>query len=358
MKKEILFAYFSKNTCKRCRDLKKIFGDLDSAWKAEFDELKKTGWQDNLIHEFLLWKDEIDEEKIQIELDKEKISCVTIEEDKYPLLLKQISDPPVCLFYRGNIDSIGNSIAMVGTRKYSPYGKQVAQKISHELIENDIIIVSGLALGIDGICHETSVDNNKRTLAVLGGGIDKQYIYPSIHKLLADKIIDNGGAIVSEYPPGSIPNKFTFPKRNRIIAGLTLGTVVVEAPIKSGALITSQCALDYNREVFAVPHPIHSEKGSGNNNLIKNGAALITSGEDILESLNLQLMKKKDTINVKPNSPEEKNIIDAWGEGQNHIDELIRKTKMDQALVGSTLSMMELDGKVKNIGNMTYVLVN
>jgi DNA processing protein len=357
MQKEILLSYFPKATFKRYQQLLAAFSSLDNAWEAKFDDLKQMGWKDNLINQFLLWKDEINEEKIQKVLEHEKIKCITQDDENYPKLLKEIYDPPFCLFVRGKLEQSEFNLAVVGTRKFSQYGQQVTEELVSDLARQGITIVSGLALGIDGIAHASTIENSGQTVAVLGSGINKQHIYPAAHKQLADKIIESGGAVISEYPPGAIPSRYTFPRRNRIIAGMSLGTLVIECPESSGALITSQCALDNDREVFAIPHNITAINSAGPNNLIKFGARPVTTAEDILDALNLQDIKQYVTNKeIIPDSPTEAKLLEHLSRESMHVDELIKKTELDSPTVNSTLTLMEMKGKVKNLGNMMYVL--
>ena len=226
-------------------------------------------------------------------LNKENITTISINDPAYPALLKEINDPPFVLFIRGKLPNTNSpTLGVVGTRKLTPYGKSACQEIVGPLVNQGIVIVSGLALGIDGVAHQVAVDNNSPTIAVLGGGVDKKTVSPPSHRDLAEKIITTGGAVISEYPPGFTPTVYSFPARNRIIAGLSLGTLVIEAAEKSGALITAKCALDYNRDVFAVPHTITSPTGIGPNNLIKMGAKVVTKASDIIESLSLTTLGK------------------------------------------------------------------
>jgi len=292
LSKEVLFTYYPKYTVQRYKTLIRVFSCLENAWNAEFDELKKTDWDNNLIHEFLTWKDHIDEPALIYELQKNNIQAISILDNTYPEILKYIYDPPTCLFVRGKLQKQEMSLAVVGSRKNSFYGQQAVESLVSVLAKKGITLVSGLAYGIDSIVHTTTLRNQGRTLAVLGGGIDNGTIYPREHVPLAENIIQNGGAILSEYPPGYTPTKYTFPQRNRIIAGLSMGTLVIEAAEKSGALTTAQYALDNSREVFAIPHNIHNINGMGCNNLLKNGAKMVTSAEDILEYFHLNEEEK------------------------------------------------------------------
>lgn len=357
MEKEILLSYFPKITNKRYRDLMRIFSSLDEAWEAEFNDLRPTNWQEQIINEFLLWRDNLDETKIEADLLQHKIHCITISNPEYPPLLKQIYDPPFCLFVRGTMHP-ENCLAIVGSRKHSQYGKQITENLTEELVRNGITIVSGLALGIDSIAHESALRHNGKTIAVLGSGIDPFHIAPSNHRLLAERIITKDGAIISEYPPGTEPTKYTFPQRNRIISGLSFGVLVIEAAEKSGTLITAQCAVDNGREVFAIPQNITSQTSGGTNNLIKSGARTVTCVEDIIEALNMQetMSDVKSKINRELLSPLESEIIRHITKESTHIDEIIKKSALPSNIVNSTLSMMEMKGIIKNLGGMMFVV--
>ncbi len=357
MKKEILLSYFPKITSKRYQQLIAVFDNLDNAWQANSEALKTTGWDEKVIKEFLDWKNKIDENKIAKILEQENIYCLTKDDEEYPELLKQIYDPPFCLFVRGNLDMIKFPVAVVGTRKFTNYGKQVTGEIISELAKQGITIVSGLALGIDGIAHETTINAGGKTIAVLGTGINRKHVYPASHYQLSEKIIASGGALVSEYPPGALPSKYSFPRRNRIIAGLSIGTLVIEAPEESGSLITSQCALDYGREVFAIPQNINSINSTGVNNLLKNGAHLVTKAEDILEVLNLEKIKEFiDNQEIIPDSPTEAKILQILTGEPVHVDVISKKAELDSPTVNATLTLMEMKGKVRNLGGMNYIL--
>lgn len=271
----------------------------------------------------------------------------------YPALLKEIPDAPASFFLRGELpDPALPTVAIVGTRRLTRYGKQWTEKIALELARAGIIIVSGLARGIDTIAHKAALEAGMPTIAVLGTGIDDKTIFPQQNLQLARDIIDNGGAILSEYPAGTHGTKFTFPARNRIVAGMSLGTLVTEAPVKSGALITARLALDYNREVMAIPHPLGTWTGEGNNNILRKGAHLIRSAKDILKVLSLEEMKSSaPSYNGEDES--EKKILAILNDSL-HIDVIIEKTRLPQQTAMTTLTMLELKGVVRNHGDMTF----
>ena len=221
-----------------------------------------------------------------------EIKTIAIEDKEYPKLLKEIKNPPKILYFLGKILPQENCFAIVGTRLCSSYGKQVALEIAGDLTEAGLTIVSGMALGVDSFSHKAVVEKNKRTIAVLGTGLDEESIYPRENIKLANRIIETGGCLISEYPPKTRGSKFTFPERNRIISGLSFGVLVVEAKQKSGALITAEWAKKQGRKVFAIPGTIHSFNSKGAHRLIKQGAKLVEDTNDVLKELNLTDLTK------------------------------------------------------------------
>ena len=351
-------AHFPKITYNRYQKLAAYFSDFKNLWDAEINELIEAGIDDDIAAEFLAWREKNPVEKIMEKLNKENISVVSLNDSAYPALLKEITDPPFVLFFRGKLPNPNSpALGVVGTRKFTAYGKLACQQMVEPLVENGVVIVSGLAMGIDGIAHQTTINNNGITVAVLGGGVDKKTVAPAAHYQLAEEIIATGGALVSEYPPGFAPTLYSFPARNRIIAGLSLGTLVIEAPITSGALITARCALDYNREVYAIPHPLNSPTGLGPNNLIKMGAKLVTDASDIIESLSLtglgEIINNKQIL---PSTPTEAKILQFLSKEPLHIDLIIKTSGLDSPTVNSALVLMEMKGKVRNLGGMNYIV--
>ncbi len=359
MKTEALLAHFTKMTPKRFTEMMHVFDSPRAFFEADKKTLtRKLPWKEPLIDAFLLWRDDVDEQRIEKILKQEQITVLTKDDDAYPDLLKTIYDPPFCLFVRGTLNfSECYPLAVVGTRKCTPYGTQVTQEMVGTLARHGITIVSGLALGIDGIAHETTLQAGGQTIAVLGSGNNRHHVYPAAHRQLADRIVEKGGAVISEFPPGTLPSKFTFPRRNRIISGLSLGTLVIEAAEKSGALITSSCALDHGREIFAVPHPITSKTGMGPNKLIKEGAHIVTSAEDIIDILNLRELETfTQNKQVIPDTPTEATLLQYLSREPSHVDALTKASGLTSSVVNSTLTIMEMKGHVRNIGNMQYVV--
>jgi len=289
--------------------------------------------------------------------EEKEIRKITLQDKEYPAILKEISDPPKELYIKGEIipqDKV--AVAVVGTRKYSQYGKQAVLDIAGKLAKLGITIVSGLAKGIDTFAHQAALENNGRTIAVLGSGMDKKSFSPLRNYELGEKIAENG-AVISEYPQGTPGAIFTYPQRNRIISGLSLGVVVIEAPQESGALITANLALEQNREVFAVPGDIYSKNSQGTNQLIKMGAKLVNDIEDILEELNLShLINAPRKEKVKPETKEEEIILSFLSLQPVHIDEIIKLSKLPVSVVNSTLTVLELRGAVRNLGRNNFIL--
>jgi DNA processing protein len=218
----------------------------------------------------------------------DKIKQISVKNNLYPTCLKSINNPPVTLYFQGKILPKENCFAIVGARHCSGYGKQVALKISKDLAESGLTIVSGLALGIDTLAHLAAVERGLRTIAVLGTGLDEKSIYPKSNIELSKRILRTGGCLISEYPSGTKGAKFTFPQRNRIISGLSMGVLVIEAKIKSGALITAQWARKQGRKVFVIPGSIFSLNSRGCHYLIKKGAKLVENANDILKEINIK----------------------------------------------------------------------
>ncbi|MBZ9572315.1 DNA-processing protein DprA [Patescibacteria group bacterium] len=295
-----------------------------------------------------------------------EIKTISIEDKNYSKLLKEIKDPPKILYYLGEMKAVAHSgeprseerdescFAIVGTRRCSIYGKRVALEIAGDLAEAGLTIVSGFAPGIDTFAHQAVVERRKRTIAILGTGLDEKSIYPKSNLKLVKKILELGGTLISEYPPGTHGSEFTFPQRNRIISGISLGILVVEAKKRSGALITANWAMMQGRKIFAIPGPIHSSNSKGCHFLIKKGAKLVESANDILKELNLPLKKKGEEL--KGETPEENLILEVLKKESLYIDKITQKTKLSTATVASTLAILEIKGKVRNLGGNIYAI--
>lgn len=342
----------------RLKKIKRYFNDYKNAFLANTNELTKAGIEENIANEFVSARVNINPEKLIEKIKEEGIKIITLSDKLYPPLLKEIYNPPELLYYKGKLKENDEfALGVVGARKYTTYGQRVVEQIVSGLAKNNLTIVSGLALGIDALAHNAALNTGGRTIAVLGSGIDKQSIYPSSNRYLAEKIIASGGAIISEFPLGTPPLKHHFPQRNRIISGMSRGTLVIEAGEKSGALITASFALEQNREVFAVPGSIYSPMSQGPNNLIKKGAISVNKAEDIIEALDLgQITSYINNKKIIPESREEEVIISHLTHEPMPINDLIRLTRLDTNVINSTLVVMEMKGMIKNLGNMQYIL--
>lgn len=351
----IWITHFPKITYARHKKLAAHFLTSHSFAQAEMDDLCAAGIEPEIAHEMIVWREKNPWEKIKEKLESAGVRAIAIDDPDYPPLLKQITDPPWVLFVRGNLRCPNEQMAVgvVGTRRHSIYGKEVCVKISTELAKRNIAIISGLALGIDSYAHQAALDQGGYTVAVLGCGIDRSTVYPRSHENLSERIIKSGGALVSEYPPGTPPSAFSFPARNRIIAGLSQGTLVIEAPIQSGALITARRALDYNREVMAIPHPINSESGTGGNDLIKKGAALVTSVDDICETLSWQTITPVKNTNPASNTEESLILSLLTGEARQ-LESIIQESGLSSDRLLVSLTLLEMRGAVKNLGGGFY----
>lgn len=334
------------------------FEDIRGAWQASQSELERTGLDRRAIRTFLETRDEVDLDTYLKQVKNAGVSVLTWESDAYPRYLREAPAPPPVLYVAGEIlEQDQWAVAVVGTRRLSAYGRQMTREVVTGLVRNNVTIVSGLARGIDGIAHKTAVEVGGRTIAVLGSGID--CLYPPEHRGLARRIIkERRGAIVSDYSLGTQPEAKNFPPRNRIISGLSLGVVVVEAGKKSGALITANFALEQDRDVFAVPGNVNSRASEGTNQLIQQGAKLVMTAEDVLEELNLTMAPQQMVVQMAmPESEQEATLLRQLSREPSHVDELCRASGMSSADVSSTLAIMELKGMVQQVGGMRYVLV-
>lgn len=266
--------------------------------------------------------------------------------NSFPKLLLEISHPPKQLFVLGKIPDLP-MVAIIGSRNPSTYGKEQTYRLAYDLASAGICIVSGLAYGIDAVAHQATVDAGGVAVAVLGSSLDK--IYPAANRKLADSIVEGGGAIISEYSVGTSTQKFNFPARNRIIAGLSLATIVTEANAQSGSLITANFAVTENRIVMALPGNVTSPRSAGPNNLIKLGAKLVTNAADVLTELELVSAKLK-VNKIAPASKEEAIVIDLIENGHNNMQSMINNSEFDAQNLAHILSLMEITGKIKNLG--------
>ena len=330
------------------------FDSIEVLWHASARDLVETGASREFINGFIKYRADTDPERYYRSVARNGIDIIAVPEQRYPVLLRETHSPPLVLFVRGNVEAIyGTCLSAVGTRKPSHYGIAAAHRILEPLAQRGAIIVSGLAFGIDAEAHRAALDAGGTTVAVLGNGIDE--VYPRCNRALADDILEHNGAIIGEYPPGTEIQRHFFPQRNRIIAGVSTATLIIEAGITSGALITARMALDENRDVFAVPGPIDSDVSVGPNNLIKMGAIPATRPEDLYETLGLdRSLQMDDNATIHAETNDQLSILRLLGVPR-HVDELVALSTLDTSTVNATLSLLEMKGRVRHLGGMQYI---
>ena len=332
------------------------FDDLQAAWHASKEQLQRIGFDNRSIANLFAARKELNLEKCLADVHNIGVSLLTWDSEDYPSYLREVDGAPPVLYVHGELEEIDRwAVAVVGTRRLTVYGRQVTQELVTGLVLNGVTIISGLARGIDAIAHKTALDHGGRTIAVLGSGPD--CIYPPENRALARQIVNGHGAVVTEYGLGVQPDAKNFPPRNRIISGLSLGVVVVEAGERSGASITAKFANEQGRDVFAVPGNINSPASKGTNRLIQQGAKMITSVDDVLEELNLAMVLEHSAVQLAlPETPEEASLFKYLSAQPIHVDDLSRSTGLESSIVSSTLTLMELKGIVRQVGGMNYVM--
>ena len=340
----------------RMQALIQYFGDLEVAWKAAPTELAQAGLGLKVIERIMQARADVDLETICKRIEAQNIDILTWEDEAYPQRLKEIEQPPPVLYLRGEYlpDDLF-AVAIVGTRRVTPYGRQITEELASYLAANGITVISGLARGVDAIAHQTALKAGGRTIGILGSGVDK--IYPPEHRSLAEKMMERG-AIMSDYAPGTPPDATNFPPRNRIISGLSLAVVVVEAGETSGALITAEFAAEQGREVFAVPGSILAPQSKGTNKLIQKGALPLLSVDDLMQALDLTRMgAHKAARKIIPTDETEACLLSILSEEPLHIDAIRTQAELPIEKVSAALALMELKGMVRQVGGMNYVAV-
>jgi DNA processing protein len=330
------------------------FGSLASAWSAPREELRAT-LDPKPLAELLAVRSGVDPVSELDRLARLGIRVIHPGHLSFPKLLAEISGRPSILYIRGELLPADDaSIAIVGTRRATPYGRQSAERIAAELAQAGVTIISGLARGVDAAAHRAALGAGGRTIAVLGSGPD--VIYPPEHRGLAEQILESG-AIISEFAPGTKPDAQNFPARNRIISGMSLGTLVIEAPLRSGALITATFAADQGREVFVIPGSIFAQSSEGTNALLRDGARIARNGADLLEDLGLSVgANSAATQRRLPLEEDERRLYDALGKEARHIDEVAEEAGLTAGAASALLLTMELKGLIRNHGAQYYVL--
>lgn len=333
----------------------KHFGSAKNAWEATKSDLVKL-LGEKLTEKFEDFRGKFSIAEYSKELKKKNVWFLILTDKDYPKDLLRISNPPFVLYGRGNkeilkqVQDDNKTVAVVGARRTTQYGREVTKLLTTDLVLNGFTIVSGLALGVDAISHMTALENNGKTIAVLGCGVD--CCTPFENRKLYDRILQGQGVIISELPLGESPSRGSFPARNRIIAGLSLGVLVTEGAGDSGSLITAEFARKFNRKIFAVPGPITSSMSKGPYRLISRGAKLVTTAQDIINELGISNRSriKNQELRIKKGDTEEENaILDLLQNETVHFDEIVKRSKFSSSKLGSLLSMMEIKGLIKSL---------
>lgn len=352
----VAFNHISGIGAVRTALLQKRFGSMQEAWEASKAEFLQCGIPEKVTEQILLFRNSHDPIQLLEQIAARNISVCIKSDPEYPRLLKEIDNPPPVLYYVGTMPHQELKLmAIVGTRRMTSYGKSVASELGSFLAENRIGVVSGLARGVDGAAHTAVVSSYGKTYAVLGCGVD--HIYPPEHRNLAKEIIRDG-AVISEYAPGTRPDRVNFPQRNRIISGMSSGVIIVEAGERSGSLITARFAAEQGREVFVVPGPINAVQSRGANRLIRDGARPFYEKKELLEFLQTWQASEPQKLN-KPlqeafSTPEEKQILDLITNEPLHIDEIVRRSGLPLRKISSSIVLLELKGMVVETAPQTY----
>jgi DNA processing protein len=340
----------------RVRALLDFFGDAQIAWQAPADALREAGLSQKIVENLCQIRAQVSLEQVWERIQSQGIQVLTWEDDAYPRRLKEIEQPPPVLYLRGELKSEDEwAVAIVGTRRITAYGRQVTEEVAGYLARNGVTVVSGLARGVDAVAHQSALNAGGRTLAVLGSGVDR--VYPPENHRLSEQIMLHG-ALISDYPPGTPPEGSNFPPRNRIISGLALAVIIIEAALDSGAMITASFGVEQGRDVFAVPGNILAPQSKGTNRLIQEGARPLLDPQDVLEALNLTMVTEQRTARqVLPGDPTEAQLFQVLGPEPLHVDDIRAQTGMPIEKVSATLALMELKGMIRQVGGMSYVRV-
>lgn len=353
----IAFSSIEQIDSKFIQRLFNYFGNIELAFNADLNELKNIeGLSVKKAENFLKYRDKVDIDRSYTNVETRGVNFLTLEDENYPKMLKNIENPPAVLYYKGKLFecNLEKTLAVVGSRKASTYARDNLKKIISGLGNTDICVVSGLASGIDTVAHTAAIENNLKTIGVIASGFD--YIYPMSNKTLYQNIENGYGAVVSEYYPTFEPMKFRFPQRNRIVSGLSYGTLVAEASLRSGALITANLTLEQGRELMCIPGEISNPNTEGIYKLLKNGATIVTESEDILNALNWEIKREnpQQQLTLPMLTPDEEKIFDNLQIEEKGVDELLSLTglKLDDLLMN--LTTMELKGIIKQYNGDRY----
>lgn len=340
----------------RLSSLLSVFPSAESLWAATYSDFHNRNVPAKLAEHFFAERNTVNLTESLAYCTKLGIQFVHREHPEYPELLRQIPDAPIGIFYLGTLPTLEYRIAVVGTRRPSQYGLQVTRSIVGELVRHHIVTISGLAMGIDGAAHRETLRAGGITVAVIASGLD--VIYPRFHAGLVKEILEHGGAIVSEFPPGTQALRHHFPIRNRIIAGLAHGVLVTEAPVKSGALLTASLGLEYNRDIFAVPGPVTAETCAGTNNLIRSGANLAASAEDLLTFYHLAT--EPNTTQELPFdqlTTTEQQVLKAMSREPATVDQLTQLCTLESSVVSATLTLLQMKRLIEQTDPLHFVRI-
>jgi len=340
----------------RYKKLLEVFGDLKIAYHAKQEQLSPIlGFK--IAADFCRFRAGFDLEKKLLELEKKEITLISQVDPHYPPQLLELIDAPICLYVKGKINLYDWKnmmlLAVVGTRQPTAYGKQLAKKFAFELTQAGVTVISGMAIGVDALAHEGALQAKGKTIAVLGCGVDM--IYPPSNRWIYEKILKNNGLIISEFPPGHLVMKGLFVARNRIISGISAGVLVIEGAKDSGALITARYAAEQGREVYAVPGPISSSLSAAPNSLLKQGAALVSETQDVLNGFGIKTVSIKKKLYLNQNlSNTETLIIKLLEKETLLIDEIIIRTQLNALIISQQLSNLEIKGLVEKARDGKY----
>ena len=358
LKYRIAFSHIRGIGAVRFKLLGERFGSYEEAWGADLRSLKEAGLPDSLVQAVLTERRKTDPDALVDAIKRKGIDVVCMDDPAYPALLKEIAAPPPILYVRGMREVLDRkAVAIVGTRMMTSYGKAVAAETAKAMAESGIVVVSGLARGVDGAAHASALASSGDTIAVLGSGVD--VIYPADHSHLAAQIVRHG-ALVSDYPPGTQPERQNFPPRNRIISGLSVCTIVIEAGEKSGSLITARFAAEQGREVFVVPGNLRAPQSVGTNRLIRDGARSMLSIEDVLSYLETASPSGADRPflprqqQIAFEEPMEREIIELIQNEPLHVDEIARILKIPSGVLGAKMTLLELKGFIDQVAPNVY----
>lgn len=352
----VALTHYSKFGPRSLARLSAAFQNLETAWHASGQELLNLGFSQTVTDGFLYFRENLEPKRLLDGLAKSQISAITVLDQEYPALLKNIYDPPAVLYLQGQLppDHLP-TLAVVGSRHVSPYGAGIASEWSETLARQGVVIVSGLAYGVDELAHQGALNAKGKTVAVLASGL--RNVGTSRQRYLAGRIVAEGGAVISEFAPEVAGLKHHFPIRNRVISGLSRATLVVEAALQSGSLITARCANDQGRDVLAVPGSIYSPTSEGTNELIKTGAGLVLKPADVLEALELSTsVNLSARATYQPVNEEEAAVTEYLSSQPIHLDEIIRETKLPASQVIKTLSLLEIKGHARQLNGNYYIL--